>query len=194
MNWISSSVSLEKWLMATTTGSPKRWMFSMCFFRFSTPLSRASTLGLCSSFGDAAVQLQGADRGHDHHGVGADARLAALDVHEFLGAEVGAEAGLGDGVLGQPHGELRGQDAVAAVGDVGERAAVDEGRVAFQRLHQVGLDGVLQQHGHGAVGLQVGGGDRLAVAGVGDDDPAQAVRRSANDSERQKRPSPRRPR
>ena len=36
--------------MATTTGRPKRWMFSMCFLRFSTPLSRASTLGLPSSF------------------------------------------------------------------------------------------------------------------------------------------------
>ena len=46
MNWISSGVSPAKWLMATTAGRPKRWTFSMCFLRFSTPLSRASTLGL----------------------------------------------------------------------------------------------------------------------------------------------------
>ena len=32
----------------------------------------------------AAVELQGADRGHDHHGVGLDARVAALDVQELL--------------------------------------------------------------------------------------------------------------
>ena len=50
MNWISASVSLVKWLMATTTGRPKRCTFSMCFLRFSTPLSRASTFGLERSF------------------------------------------------------------------------------------------------------------------------------------------------
>ena len=39
----------------------------------------------------------------------------------------------------------------------------------------MGLQGVFQQHGHGAVGLQIGGRDRLAVAGVGDDDPPQPL-------------------
>ena len=57
--------------------------------------------------------------------------------------------------------------------DVGERAAVENGGVVLQRLHQVGLDGVLEQHGHRAVGLEVAGAHRLAVAGVGDDDVAQ---------------------
>ena len=126
----------------------------------------------------AAVQLQGADRGHDHHGVGLDAGLAALDVEELLRPEIGAEAGLGHGVVGEPHRELRGQHAVAAVGDVGERAAVDQRRVVLERLHQVRLDGVLQQRGHRAVGLQIGGGDRLLLARVADDDPAEALLQS----------------
>ena len=91
--------------------------------------------------------------------------LRHLMFEELLRAQVGAEAGLGHGVLGEPHRELRGQDAVAAVGDVGERAAVDERRVVLQRLHQVRLDGVLQQHGHRPVGLQIGGGDRLSSRG-----------------------------
>ena len=53
------------------------------------------------------------------------------------------------------------------MGDVGEGAAVDEGRGALQGLHQVRLDGVLQQGGHGALGLQVMGGDGLILIGVG---------------------------
>ncbi len=35
----------------------------------------------------AAVQFQGLNRGHDHHGVGFQAGLAALDVHEFFRAQ-----------------------------------------------------------------------------------------------------------
>ena len=40
---------------------------------------------------------------------------------------------------------------------------------ALQGLHQVGLHGVLQQGGHSALGLQVVGGDGLAVEGVGNE-------------------------
>ncbi len=121
------------------------------------------------------MQFQRPDRGHDHHRVGLDARLAALDVHELLGAQVGAKAGLGHGIFGKPHGEFGGQHAVAAVGDVGERAAVDQRRVVLQRLHEVRLDGVAQQYGHRAVGLQIGGRDGLSLAGVGYDDPPQPL-------------------
>ena len=52
------------------------------------------------------------------------------------------------------------------MGDVGERAAMDEGRVALQRLHEVGLQRVLEQHGHGARRLEVGRGDRPPCRGV----------------------------
>ena len=59
--------------------------------------------------------------------------------------------------------------------DVGEGAAMHEGRVVLQRLHEVGLHGVLEQHRHRAVGLQVAGIDRGLVAAVGDDDVAEAL-------------------
>ena len=61
------------------------------------------------------------------------------------------------------------------MGDVGERTAVDEGGVVLQRLHHVGRDRVLQQHGHRPFGLEVAGVDRLLVAGVADDDVAEAL-------------------
>ena len=60
------------------------------------------------------------------------------------------------------------------MGDVGERAAVHEGGVVLERLDQVGLDGVLEQRGAGALGVDVVHGDGLAVVGVGHDHAAQA--------------------
>ena len=60
------------------------------------------------------------------------------------------------------------------MGDVGEGAAVDEGRRMLQSLYQVGLEGVLQQGCHGAFRLEVVGGNRLAVIGIAYDDPGQA--------------------
>ena len=107
--------------------------------------------------------------------VGLQAGLAALDVEELLGAEVGAEAGFGHHVVGELQRGRRRRHRVAAVRDVGERAAVDEGRRAFQRLHQVRRDRVLEQRGHRAVGLELPGAHRLAVAGVADDDVAEPL-------------------
>ena len=123
--------------------------------------------------GHAAVILQGADGGHDDHGGGMEAGHAALDVQELLSAQIGGEARLGDGVVAQLQRHAGGGDGVAAVGDVGEGAAVDKGGGALQRLDQIGLQGVLQQGGHGALGLQIVGGDGLAVVGIAHDDPGQ---------------------
>ena len=59
--------------------------------------------------------------------------------------------------------------------DVGERAAMNEGRVVFQRLYQVRLQRLRQQHRHRAVGLDVAAVDRRAVAPIGDDDVAKTL-------------------
>ena len=58
--------------------------------------------------------------------------------------------------------------------DVGERAAVNERRRAFQRLHQIRCDRVLEQRRHGAVALQLARAHRLTLARVADDDVAEA--------------------
>ena len=138
-------------------------------------LQRLQVLLVQLGLGHAAVVLQRPHGGHDHHGGGLQAGLAALDVDELLCAQVGGEAGLRDCVVPQLQGHAGSDDGVAAVSDVGEGAAVDEGRGALQGLDQVGLQSVLQQGGHGALGLQVMGGDGLAVIGVGHDHPAQLL-------------------
>ena len=57
--------------------------------------------------------------------------------------------------------------------NVGERAAVDDGRVVLQRLDQVRVEGVLQQGGHGTGSTDLTGCDRLAVIGIGADNAGQ---------------------
>ena len=149
-------------------------MFSTCCSRFGR-LQRLEVLVVEIGLRHAAVVLQRAHRGHDDHRVGIEARKAALDVEELLRAQVGAEAGLRHAVVAQRHGHARGHDGVAAVRDVGEGAAVHERRRAFQRLHEVRLEGVLQQRGHGALRLEVAGRDGLVVARVAHDDAGQAL-------------------
>ncbi len=121
------------------------------------------------------MHLQCADSGNDGDHVGFQAGLAALDVEEFLRTEVGAETGFCNDIIGQLEAGSGGHHGVAAVGNIGERAAMDDGGGTFQGLHQVRHHGVLEQGGHGAVGLDVLAGDGLHVAGIADDDIRQPL-------------------
>ena len=130
-----------------------------------TLLQGFQVFGAQLTLGHAAVVFQCLDSGHDDHSAGVKAGSTALDVQKLLRTQICTEASLGDHIIGQLHAGVGGGDRVAAVGDVGEGAAVDDGGVVLQGLHQVGLDGVLEQDGHGAFRLQVMGGDRLTVHG-----------------------------
>ena len=121
----------------------------------------------------AAVMLEGSDGGYHHHRVGLEPGHAALDIEEFLRAQVRAEAGLCDAVIAQLQCQFGGGYTVAAVGDVGEGPAVDQRRGMFQGLDQVRLQGVLQQRRHGARRLQIPRGHGPIVVGVPHHDSGQ---------------------
>ena len=123
----------------------------------------------------AAMVLQGSNGGDDHGDGWPEAGLAALDVDELLRAEVGAEACLGDDVVGELEGSARGHDCVAAVGDIGEGPAVHEGGRVLEGLDKIGVECVLEQHRHGAVRVKVPRPDGLLVAVVGHDDVAHPL-------------------
>ena len=123
--------------------------------------------------GHAAVVFQRPHRGHDHHGGGPQTGQAALDVEKLLRPQVGGKARLGNGIVPQLQGHAGGGDAVAPVGDVGKGPAVDQGRGVLQRLHQVGLQRILQQGRHGPLRLEIVGRHRPPVKGIGHDHPAQ---------------------
>ena len=103
------------------------------------------------------------------------ARQAAFDVDELLEAHVRAEAGLGDDRVDELEGDAIGHDGRVAVGNVGERAGVDEGRAAFERLHQVRLDRLAHQHGHRAGDLELLERHRLARVVLGDDHASESL-------------------
>ena len=73
--------------------------------------------------------------------------------------------------------------------DVAERAGVDEDGLALERLHEVRADRVLHDDGHGAGDLEILGGHRASVAGLGHDDPAEP-RAEVLEVARQARASP----
>ena len=85
----------------------------------------------------AAVELECADSRHQYRSRGPDARRAALDVDELLGAQVGTKARLSHDVIRQAQTRHGRDHAVTAVGDVGEGAAVHKRRRALEGLHQV---------------------------------------------------------
>ena len=75
---------------------PNFFTFSTWRCRLAMPASSALRSSfLRSAFLHAAMHLERADGGDEHDAVGRQPGLAALDVEEFLGAEIGAEAGFG---------------------------------------------------------------------------------------------------
>ena len=109
--------------------------------------------GVQIRFGNAAVHLQRAHRGDEDDGIGIKPRFAGKDVKELFGSEVGAETGFGYDIICQRQSGACGDDRTGAVGNVGERAAVDEGGGVFQRLHQIGQHGILEDGRHGTGGV-----------------------------------------
>jgi hypothetical protein len=123
----------------------------------------------------ARMDLERAD-GRDHHGrLRTQPGGPALDVEEFLRADIGAEAGLGYQKVASVDADEVGDHRGIAVGDIAERARVHEHGGVLHRLQQVRLDRLTHDHGHGAGGLELLGGDRLPVTVVPDQHPAEAL-------------------
>ncbi len=80
----------------------------------------------------AAVVFQSADSRHDDRRIRFQKVKAAFDVAEFFRAQIRAEACIGYGVIGKVFRQTGCGYGVAAVGDVGERAAVYEGGRALR--------------------------------------------------------------
>ena len=66
------------------------------------------------------------------------------DVEELLGAEVRAEASLGDDYIGGCQRGACRNDRVTAERDIGEGATVNKGRATFTRLDKIGARSLLE--------------------------------------------------
>ena len=125
--------------------------------------------------GHTAMHLERADGGNDHRSRRVKTRLAALDIKEFFSAEISAEACFRDNEIHQFQRGLGRHHRIAAMGDVGEGSAMHEGRVVFQRLHQVWHQCILEQYHHGTRRFQILGQNRRLVLLVANHDLSDAA-------------------
>src|SRR5205807_70742 len=95
--------------------------------------------------------------------------LAAFDVEKLLGPEIRAEASFGNDIIGKFQPRSRRQHRIATVRDVCKRASVHERGRAFERLHEIGLERLLEERGHGAGRIEVRSADRSPVSRPADD-------------------------
>ena len=117
--------------------------------------------------------FEGARRRDEHDRARLEPARSADDVEELLHAHVGAEAALGDDVVAELERDAVGDERVVAVGDVRERTAMDERRLPLERLNEVGLERVFQQHRHRARSPQLLRGHGLALVALRDRDRAE---------------------
>src|SRR5205807_8718057 len=115
---------------------------------------RLEVLGLEIFLLHAAVHFERAQRSDEHCTIGRKPALATLDVDELFAAEIRAEARLGYDVIAELQRRCGGEHRIAAVRDVGERPAMDEGGRAFERLYQIGRERLLEQRGHRPMPLE----------------------------------------
>ena len=132
------------------------------------------------------MHLERADGGDEHRAGGLEPGLAALDVEELLGAEVGAEAGFGDDVVGELE---RGRVAITELQPCAMLAngpPWTKAGVPSSVCTRLGASASLSSAVMAPCRLEVAGAHRLAVARVADDDVAEALRRSSRSVARQK--------
>ena len=122
-----------------------------------------------------AMHFERAHRGNDDRRRRCHAGLAALDVEELFCPQISPEARFGDHIIRQLQRRSRRHDRVAAMRDIGKRAAMHKGGVIFERLHEIRHQRVFQKHGHRPRCLQVFRQHLPLVTLLADNDLANAA-------------------
>ncbi len=140
-----------------------------------TLLQRHKIFFVQVGLGNTAMVLKSTHGRDDNDGGGFEFRHTTLDVQKLFRSEVRSEARLGDRVVPQFEGHPGGNDGITAVGDVGERSAMDKSRRAFQCLNQIRFESIFEQGGHGTVGVQLTCGNWGFIPRVPNNDAGEAI-------------------
>ena len=123
----------------------------------------------------AALVLESPNRGHDDGGARPELRNAALYIEELLRSQLCTESRLSDDDLGQLARQPGRDGAVAAVGDIRERAAMYESGGVLQRLNEVRVYRVPEKNSHSPLRLDLLGGHGLSSVRGADNYPLQPL-------------------
>ena len=123
----------------------------------------------------AAVVLERPNCRHNHRRVRRKAAVTALEVPEFFVAHFCGKTGFCHMDVAKLQPDPVGNNRTLSQGDIAEGASVHQHGLAFDGLDKVGLDGLHQPGGHGAVHFKIGGGHGSAVAVKGKHHAAHAL-------------------
>ena len=118
-------------------------------------------------FFNSTVKFQRSRRYHQYCRVRLQTRNRADDVEKLLGPEIRGESALGNDIISEFQRHPGSNDGVIAMGDIGERAAVDKRGLSFQGLNQIGFDGIFQKCRHRPDSFQIPGIDRFVAPVIG---------------------------
>ena len=121
------------------------------------------------------MQFQALRSGYYHCEFRLKSGFSALNVEEFLCAEVGTESGFGHHIVAISERHLGGYNRVTSVGNVGKGPAMHKCRIVLYGLHQIRVQGVLQEHRYCARHAEVIHGEWVALVGIAEQDFAHAA-------------------
>ena len=142
---------------------------------FQTALQGLDILLTQLPLSHTTVHFQCPDRRHQHHRIRMKARLTALDVEEFLSAQIRTESSLGDNVVRQLKCGSRRHHRITTMCDVREWTTVHQGGVVLECLHKIRLQGISEQCRHRAMSVQLAHRDRLVFACVAQHNVGQSL-------------------
>ena len=149
----SASLSVGKMLIATSAGRPKARTFSTWRSRLGMPARTAATFSrLARSFlSTPPCSLSARAEAMTTAASGVRPVCRATISQNFSKPRSAPKPVSTSAYSPKLERQPGGADGVGAVGDVGEGAAMDQRRAALQGLHQIGVEGVLEQRGQRAL-------------------------------------------
>ncbi len=108
------------------------------------------------------MALESANSGNHNGAIRLQAGIAALEIPEFLEADVGAESAFGEVIIRKLKGQFIRHDGGLTDGDIGKRSSVNKNGLSFNRLQQAWIDSIDHPCAHGAIHFKIGCRDGIA--------------------------------
>ena len=117
-------------------------------------------------FSNTTVHFQSLQGSHQDGQIGLQTGLATFNIQELFSTQICTEAGLRNHIITIGKRHLGSNDRIATMGNISKRTTMDKCRRIFTRLHQIGIDRILQQNGNGTANTHILHIERLIVQSI----------------------------